>query len=185
MNITVLFGSHRFGGTNGVIEKMISGLSVSHQFEILHMADHKVESCIACHQCAKNGRCILPESNTDCYQEIVDKFINADAIFIITPVYAGIPSRLTALFERMTSVLFDAGLINSDKNPLLNKKVGIFNYCSNKICDDTHLKILFQKFVMKNYSFDYVNYDFVNNSKEPNVEYDNINEYIKQVILNL
>jgi Multimeric flavodoxin WrbA len=185
MNITVLFGSHRFGGTNYEIEKMIGGLSVNHEFKFIHMANHKVESCLSCHQCVLSGKCILPASGDDHFQEILDCFINSDAILIVSPVYAGIPSRLTALLERMTSVLFDSGLMNTDQNPLLYKKVGIFSYCSTKICDDTALKILFQKFVMKNYSFDMVNYDFLNSSTNPNDEFIDITDYIKQVILKL
>ncbi len=185
MKIIILFGSHRIGGTNSEIERMIKELPINHQFDFIHMADYKVESCNSCEKCSQNKRCILPITDNDHFQEIYDKFIEADAIIIITPVYAGLPSRLTALFERMTSVLFFSGLMNTDNNPLLNKKVGIFNYCSSGICDDSYIKILFQKFVMKNYSFNQLDYNYLNHYKDPNSIYGSLKEYIKQTILNL
>ncbi len=184
MNITVIFGSHRFGGVNQEIEAMLRSLRSNHNFEYIHMADHEVKGCISCHQCAQKGYCVLPSSDLDHFQEIYDKLIATDAIFIITPVYAGIPSRLTALFERLTSVLFDTNQMNTDKNPLLNKKVAIFSYCSAGICDETQLKIIFQKFVMKNYSFTEVTYPYLNDTGKYNSS-DGITDYVKDVVINL
>lgn len=185
MKITVIFGSHRLGGTNGEIETMLKGLSTNYEFEFLHMADYEVKGCISCQRCAECRYCILPPSKSDCFQDIFDKLIATDIILIVTPVYASIPSRLTALFERITSILFYTGLMNSERNPLLNKKVGIFNYCSNKICDDKSLKIIFQKFVMKDYSFEDISYNFLNDCDNPNERYENILMYIKDIVINL
>jgi multimeric flavodoxin WrbA len=180
----VIFGSHRLGGANQEIESMLKDIHSIHQFDFIHMADHEVKGCVSCHLCAKSGRCVLPESDADHFQEIFDKLITAGAIFIITPVYALIPSRLTALFERLTSVLYDTGRMNTDRNPLLNKKVAIFNYCSTKICDETELKVIFQKFVMKDYSFTDVTYNYLNDSERHN-SYESITEYVKDVAMSL
>lgn len=106
----------------------------------------------------------------------------ADAIFIITPVYAVIPSRLAALLERLTSVLYDTGRMNTDGNPLLNKKVAIFSYCSCKICDDQDLKKIFDKFVMKSYSFEHSTYPYLNSCENPNARYGDIIAYVKDVV---
>lgn len=184
MKIVVIFGSHRLGGVNQEVEVMLNSIPSTHEFDFIHMADHEVKGCVSCHLCAQMGHCVLPASDADHFQEIFDKLITTDAIFIITPVYAIIPSRLTALFERLTSVLFDTGLMNTDKNPLLNKKVAIFSYCSTKICDETELKIIFQKFVMKNYSFTDVTYAYLNDFNQRN-SYDKITDYVKEVAINL
>jgi multimeric flavodoxin WrbA len=128
MKIAVLFGSQRMGGTNAEIESMIRGLDLKHEITFIHMAENRVEGCAACHRCAQTGSCVLPPGENDRFQQILDCFITSDMIFIITPVYAGIPSRLAALLERMTSVFYDSGIMNTPENPLLNKKTAIINY---------------------------------------------------------
>ncbi len=165
MKILVIFGSHRLNGTNAEIEKAMKSEADKFNFDFVHLADHKIEVCTSCHRCGKTGYCVLPISYNDRFQEIFDKMKMADAIFIISPVYAAIPSRLTALFERLTSVLYDSGAMNKDINPLLNKKTAIFSYCSCGICDETPIKIIFDKFVMKNYRFDKSTYPYLNSSK--------------------
>jgi Multimeric flavodoxin WrbA len=185
VQISVIFGSHRLGGTNHEIEKMLRKYSDIHEFDFIHLANNKIEGCTSCIQCGKLGQCVLPQSEDDHFQEIYDKIIVADVVFIITPVYAVIPSRLTALFERLTSVLFFTGAINTDSNPLLNKKVAIFNYCSNKICDDSEIKLIFDKFVMKNYRYDKSTYEYLNACDNPNEKYTNIIDYVEDTIVNL
>jgi multimeric flavodoxin WrbA len=183
MNIVVIFGSHRVGGTNGEIEKTLKGLNTIHEFDFIHLAEKKVEGCTSCHKCGAIGHCVLPPSQNDHFQEIFDKMVSADAVLIITPVYASIPSRLTAFFERITSVLYDTGVMNTDKNPLINKRVGIFSYCSNQICDDRALKLIFDKFVMKNYRFDISTYPYLNNCDLH--KYNSIIEYVKDIAIHL
>lgn len=139
MKILVIFASHRIGGKNQEIENAMRQYDNLFNFDFVHLADYRVESCRSCHKCAETGYCILPQNDNDRFQEIFDKMVDADAIFIISPVYANIPSRLTALFERLTSVLFDTGRINTDANPLLNKKAAVFSYCSCSICDDSNI----------------------------------------------
>jgi Multimeric flavodoxin WrbA len=185
MKVVVVFGSHRLGGTNREIEEMLKNFSARHELTFIHMADKKVESCTSCHQCGKTGHCVLPQTEHDHFQEIYDKMVCADAILIITPVYAGIPSRLTALFERLTSVLYDTGMMNTEQNPLLNKRVGIFNYCSSQICDESALKLIFDKFVMRGYRFDYSTYPYLNNCSCPNKTYGSIVDYVKDIMMNL
>lgn len=126
MNILVIFASHRLGGKNIEIENAMHEYSDHFNFNFVHLADNRIEGCISCHCCGKVGYCVLPRNENDNFQKIFEEMIDADAIFIISPVYATIPSRLTALFERLTSVLFDTGRINTDDNPLLNKRAAFF-----------------------------------------------------------
>lgn len=183
MKIAVLFGSQRMGGTNAEIESIIRELPLEHEITFIHMAENRVEGCAACHCCAQTGRCVLPPGANDRFQQILDCFITSDMIFIITPVYAGIPSRLTALLERMTSVFYDSGVMNTPKNPLCNKKAAIVSYCSAGICDETALKIIFQKFLMTGYSFTEVNYDYLNSCGNPGQKYGSVVDYIKDILL--
>ena len=174
MKVLVIFASHRIGGKNAEIEKAMCGYADSFEFDFVHLANCKIEGCTACNRCGESGYCVLPQSEGDRFQEIYEKMVSADAIFIISPVYAPIPSRLTAIFERLTSVLFNAGLINTDNNPLLNKKTAIFSYCSSGICDETPIKLIFDRFVMKNLS----TYSYLNKSLYPKDEFNDITEYV-------
>ena len=71
---------------------------------------------------------------------------------------------------------------NEAVKPLLTKPTGIFCYGSAKIEDDKQLKILFQKCLMNKYSFYEIDYDYINNDKEPNKNYKNVNEYVIKTI---
>lgn len=185
MRIAVIFASHRIGGKNAEIENAMRQYEHLFDFDFIHLADNKIESCTSCHLCQNTGRCVLPQTENDAFQSIYDKMVSDDAIFIISPVYAGIPSRLTALMERLTSVLFDSGLMNTDRNPLLNKKVAIFSYCSSGICDDSNLKLIFDKFVMKGYRFDVSTYQYLNHSPDPKTEFHDITNYVIDTLQHL
>ncbi|MCL2774753.1 MAG: flavodoxin family protein [Oscillospiraceae bacterium] len=182
MKIAVILGSHRREGKNKEIEDMLIGLNLEHELDFIRMADTHIFGCTTCYECAKTNKCVLDDD----FEAIYKKLIAADMIFIITPVYAIIPSRLTALFERLTSLLFASGLLNTENNPLLGKKVAVFSYCSSQICDEKDIKYIFQKFVMTGYSFDAVNYRYINDCPNANEKYNyNICEYIKNVALAL
>ena len=183
--ILVIFGSHRLNGTNAEIETAMRSKSDLFAFDFVHMANHQIKGCTSCHRCGQTGRCVLPTTEHDQFQAIYDKMKIADAIFIISPIYASIPSRLTALFERLTSVLYDTGAMNTDGNPLLNKKTAIFSYGSCGICDDAPLKTIFDKFVMKNYRFDRSTYSYLNASKNPQNEYADITDYVMSTLAQL
>lgn len=185
MKILVIFASHRIGGKNEEIEKTMRQYEKFFNYDFIHLASNKVEGCTSCHRCGQTGHCVLPPTNADHFQEIFDKMISADAIFIISPVYATIPSRLTALFERLTSVLFDTSVINTDKNPLLNKKTAIFSYCSSGVCDDSSIKLIFDKFVMKDYRFDFTTYQYLNSVPNPQKQYNDITDYIIDTLKSL
>jgi multimeric flavodoxin WrbA len=178
MNVLAIFGSQRLGGTSAAIEQAMRAQAGVFAFDFVHLADHRIEGCTSCHRCGETGYCVLPASENDHFQEIFDRMKAADAVFVISPVYAVIPSRLTALFERLTSVLYDSGVMNTDANPLLNKRVAIFSYGSAGICDDAPLKVIFDKFVMKNYRFDETTYAYLNNSANPRDEYPDITAYV-------
>lgn len=182
MKILVIFGSHRIGGKNAEIEQAMRQYENTFDFDFVHLANHKVEGCTSCYECANTGHCVLPPSDNDKFQEILDKMVLADAIFVISPVYASIPSRLTALFERLVSLFFATGVMNTDKNPLLNKKAAIFSYCSCGICDEAPLKLLFDRYVMKNYRFDYSTYEYLNQVANPKEKYNDITDYVMDTL---
>lgn len=177
MKIAVVFGSHRRGGKNQEIEEMLMKLPVLHKYDFIRMAETYIEPCSVCNGCEKIKRCIKDDN----FNNVLDRFIKADVIMIITPVYAPIPSKLAALFEKLLSVSF----LNPEK-PLKGKKTAIVNYCSSKICDETEIKMHFQKYLMDDYGFSKVDYDYINNEANPNEKYSrDVVEYVKNIVLNL
>ena len=141
------------------------------------MAETHIQSCDVWNGCEKIKRCI----KDDKFNDILDSLIKADVIMIITPVYTPIPSRLAALFEKLLNISF----LNPQKL-LKDKRTAIVNYCSSKICDETEKKMLFQKYLMDDYSFVKVDYDYINNEANLNEKYNNnVVEYVKDIVLNL
>lgn len=182
MKIAVILGSHRVTGKNKEIADAITQINIRHELTFIRMAESRVNGCTTCYKCSESKRCITDDD----FASIYDTLKRCDAIMIISPLYAPIPSRLTAFFERLTSFMFATNVINTDDNPLLNKKAAVFSYCSNKICDDTQLKLIFQKFLMKNYDFTDVVYDYLNNCENADEVYNhNIIDYVKDVFLKL
>ena len=182
MKIAVIFGSHRRTGKNKEIEDMLTSLPLGHEIDFIRMADVNIKGCDSCYKCGEDSMCTIKDD----FATILAKLSDADAIFIITPVYASIPSKLTALFERLTSLLFTTKLMNTTRNPLYGKQSAVFCYCSSGIVDETGIKVILQKFLMTGYSFHDVNYKFINECPNANEKYDcNICDYVKDVIVSM
>ena len=182
MKIAMVLASHRRTGKNKEIEDMIRGLNLPHSFDFIRLADAHIESCTSCYRCADKRECMVEDD----FQAILQRFIDADCIFIISPVYAPIPSKLCALFERLTSFLFATGIINTAQNPLVGKRAAVFTYSSAKIEDETQIKLVMQKFLMVGYGFHEVNFPYINQCSRPNEEYINdIVAYLKSTLLSL
>lgn len=181
MKIAVILGSQRRNGTCSLIEKRIAQINKSHECDFIRMSELKVEACIACFECSYTGKCSLLPSDNDKFEDILYRLKIADVILVITPIYSPYPSRLTALFERLLSVSYFSHEIGSLERPLKNKMTGIICYGSSKIEDETQLKLLFQKFLMDDYSFTEVNYNYINKHENVNHLYRNVVEYVEHV----
>lgn len=73
LKILVIFASHRIGGKNAEIENAMCRYISDFDFDFIHLAEHKVESCTSCHRCVQAGHCVLPPSDKDRFHEIFDK----------------------------------------------------------------------------------------------------------------
>jgi len=180
VKIAVVLASHRRTGKNKEIADMIAALHFPHTVDFIRMADENIGSCTSCCKCADAGECVCKDD----FQAVLQRLINADCICIVSPVYAPIPSRLCALFERLTSFLFATGAINTDKNPLVGKSAAVFSYCSAGIVDETPIKLMMQRFLMVGYSFTEVVFPYMNQCDTPNETYGNdITSYVRDTLL--
>ena len=185
MRIAIVLGSQRNNGTCSEIESSITNMNLQLEYDFIRMSDSPVSGCIACEKCSKTGKCILPENESDHFEKILNRLVISDVILIITPIYSPYPSRLIALMERLLSISYFPNVYNKRKRPLKNKPTGIICYGSSKIEDERQLKLLFQKFLMDEYSFYDVLYKYLNNEIDPNSKYSNVIEYVKDVIIRI
>lgn len=114
--VVLLNGSPRpEGNTAAVVKECARAIEARGvEAEIISLAGKKIESCVACYKCQKNGRCSLD----DCLNEIADKVRNAEGFIVASPVYFG-----TARGDVM-SALQRIGMISRIKDRFLAGKVG-------------------------------------------------------------
>ena len=66
--------------------------------EILHIGNKDIRGCIACHSCAKNGKCVFD----DLVNETAPKFEACDGLVVASPVYyASANATLVAFLDRL------------------------------------------------------------------------------------
>ena len=87
MKVILISGSPRPQGNTALLmqecAKTIESMGV--EAEVVSFAGMKIESCVACQQCTKLGKCSL----NDGLNEIIDKIRDADGLIVGAPVYFG------------------------------------------------------------------------------------------------
>ena len=108
---------------------------------------------------------------------------SSDAILMLIPIYAPIPSKVAALLERLISISFFGCKLNNNRRPLDQKRIAIIHYGSNGVVDSSRLKIMTQQLFTSDYNFDELTYDFLDNKIDVS-NYDLIN-YVDNIISGL
>ena len=92
---------------------------------IIELKDKAVQPCIGCGKCINSHRCIY----NDDFNSIYEQLINADIVFIVSPHYAPIPAKLSALLEKMEQITFlHWGKNNSYKSEVFGKPTGVISH---------------------------------------------------------
>lgn len=89
--------------------------------ETVEMAGYDFRPCVMCGQCVKEGRCIYDNA----FNAVFEKMKRSDALFVVVPHYAPIPSKLMMLFEKLQELAFLYYLAKKSGYPLAGKPVGI------------------------------------------------------------
>ena len=71
------------------------------QSEIIELRKYALNPCIDCSKCLNSKRCTI----NDDFNNIYEKIITFDTLFIVSPHYAPIPSKLCMLMERMGQIV--------------------------------------------------------------------------------
>lgn len=84
--ILILAGSPRKHGNSDILaDEFIRGAQESgHEVEKLYLRDKKIGGCLSCGACRKNGGSCVQK---DDMQEIYKKWLAADAVVLVSPVY--------------------------------------------------------------------------------------------------
>ena len=71
------------------------------QSEIIELQNHNLSPCIDCSKCLVSKRCAID----DAFNQIYEKIIACDVLFIVSPHYAPIPAKLCMLMEKMGQIV--------------------------------------------------------------------------------
>ncbi len=72
------------------------------EVEILPLIDYELKPCRMCGKCLPTGRCARDEA----FNQLQDHLAAADAIFVVCPHYALIPSKLMIILEKMQEISY-------------------------------------------------------------------------------
>jgi len=106
MNILILSGSPRKGGnTELLVDAFAKGAAKHHHVEIVSVRDVKVNPCLGCNACFKNGICAQKDDMAAIYK----KMGQADMLVIASPVYFyGISAQLKTIIDRFHNPIRDS-----------------------------------------------------------------------------
>lgn len=100
MKVLAINGSpRRNGNTSFALDEMKKVFEEEGiEFEVVQIGNKDVRGCIACNQCAKNGKCVFD----DVVNELAPKFEAADGLVVASPVYyASANATLIACLDRL------------------------------------------------------------------------------------
>ncbi len=120
-------GSPRKGNSQYLLEKALEAARQAAPEEVTtelySLRGKKFAPCIGCSRCGeKQGECVFQDD----FQELREKWLEADAIIYSVPVYhMGIPAQLKAFIDRLGNSLFGrfAGLFEGEASLPKNLKV--------------------------------------------------------------
>lgn len=116
MKITVITGSPHRAGTSALLaDKFIAGAEKNgHKVFRFNAAFKNIHACTGCNACGMNGPCVFKD---DIEAEAIQKFIEADVIALVSPVYYfALTAQLKTVIDRFYSRTYD---INCKQSVLL------------------------------------------------------------------
>jgi len=125
MKILGINGSQRKNGNSyRLLKAAFEGVKEQNnniETEVLQLADFKIKPCLACYSgiekikyfgCAKEPhRCIIKD---DDFEMVFQKMVDADGIIVCIPLYTPIPSKFTALIERLMMIVYTSSEVDED-----------------------------------------------------------------------
>lgn len=105
-----------------LIKDKLLARQVDAEVDVLALQDYELNPCIMCGACADGDRCVHDES----FNLVYEKMSAADAVFVVCPHYAPIPSKLIMVLEKLEELFYVRYCKQQTKSfPLIKKPVGI------------------------------------------------------------
>ncbi|MFZ5985986.1 MAG: flavodoxin family protein [Bacillota bacterium] len=125
MKILGINGSQRKDGSSyQLLQSAFKGVKEEDEFieiETLQLADFEIKPCKACYSgvqevkyysCAERPHeCIIKDDDFD---KVFQKMVEADGIIACIPLYTPIPSKFTALIERLMMIVYSSSEVDKD-----------------------------------------------------------------------
>lgn len=93
--------------------------------EIIPLVDYELTPCIGCEACLNQESCIHDSG----FNQIYNILTKANGLFIVSPHYAPIPSKLSMLLEKIEQLAFLKRFNDENyRSPLFEKPVGIVGH---------------------------------------------------------
>lgn len=70
--------------------------------DVIDLRNYSLSPCIGCGKCFHSKRC----TNDVAFNEIYNKIIASNGLFLVSPHYAPIPSKLSMMLEKMEEITF-------------------------------------------------------------------------------
>jgi multimeric flavodoxin WrbA len=118
--VLLLSGSHRKNGNSDLLcdQFMLGAKESGHQAEKIIIRDKKINYCLACDACKRNGGTCVQKDDMN---EILDKMMAADVFVLATPVYFySMSAQMKTMIDRTYSKthLPQKYFLNQEKNLL-------------------------------------------------------------------
>jgi multimeric flavodoxin WrbA len=106
IKILGICGSPRNGNSKFLLEEALDSAKLVDQdveVEYYSIRGKMISGCVMCQACEKDGVCVIKDD----YNELLQKWIEADVILYSVPVFhMGIPAQLKAFMDRLGNSLF-------------------------------------------------------------------------------
>jgi hypothetical protein len=105
------------------VRDLVGELQPQAVVDIMPLIDYELQPCRMCGECVETQRCAGDEA----FNRVFEGMIGADAIFVVVPHYAPLPSKLMMLTEKMEEMAF-LGLCADSQNysfPLRGQPAGV------------------------------------------------------------
>lgn len=132
-NIEVARGHSASVRTCALVREIVLSEHPTADVEIVPLIDYEMKPCRMCGACLGSERCARDEA----FNQVFEKMIAADAVFVVVPHYAPLPSKLMMLTEKMEEIAFLHWCAdNFYRFPLSGKPVGVLGHGGQVTTDD-------------------------------------------------
>ena len=103
------------------------------QVEIVPLIDYEMKPCRMCGQCQQSERCAYDEA----FNQVFEKMIASDAVIVVVPHYAPLPSKLMMLCEKLEEIAYlNWCADHTYRFPLSGKPVGVIGHGGQQTSDE-------------------------------------------------